>query len=72
MASDLKHMSEGQLRQEVSRLSRRRADLLAEAMMLEDKAAELTERAGNNRRQYHNLGQRESWARTYLARKEAG
>lgn len=70
MASDLRHMSAGQLRLEVSRLSRRRAELLVDAMILEDKAAELQEKAGRNRRLYHNLGQRESWARTYLARKE--
>ncbi len=75
--SDLKHMTPAELRKEIAGISNWRAKKEAEAKALEARAASLRQSAdeedraaGELRRRAHNMGQREAWARTYLAQKE--
>jgi hypothetical protein len=67
--SNLKHMSQDELRKEISSIAGRRSDLIFQAEALEAQAAEILRSAATKRRTSHNHGQREAWARIYLARK---
>lgn len=66
--SDLKYMSPGLLREEIASISKWRATKEAEAALLEAKAEEMKQQAASLRLRAHNMGQRECWARIYLAR----
>jgi hypothetical protein len=67
--SDLKHRTADELRQEIAGISRWRNQKMAEAVSKEKKAAELIAEAAMLRQRAHNMGQREAWARVYLAQK---
>jgi predicted RNase H-like nuclease (RuvC/YqgF family) len=67
--SDLKHMSVDALRAEVSSLSRYRNRLESEWTAAEQQVETIQRDIAAKRQKYHNLGQRESWARIYLAQK---
>lgn len=68
--SDLKHKSAEELRSVVFSCSLRRRQLEASWQAMERQIEDLKAAVAEQRQQYHNLGQREAWARTYLARKE--
>lgn len=68
--SDLKHKSVEELRAIVWSTSRRRAELEKSWQSMERQVEDLQKTIAEQRKTYHNLGQREAWARTYLARKE--
>lgn len=67
--SNLKHLSVDELRGEVHRISTYRAKLECEAQINEEAARILVKSAGDLRVKAHNAGQREAWARIYLAQK---
>lgn len=67
--SDLKHMTLGELRQEISSISSWRARKEAEADDLDRRAEDMRKTASELRSRSHNMGQREAWARIYLAQK---
>jgi len=69
MASDLKHKTPAELRDEIASMSKWRAQKEAEAAKLEQDAAAMVAEASSLRTRAHNLGQREAWARMYLAQK---
>lgn len=66
--SDLKHMSKDELRNEIKRISSYRGDLKMQFLACEAEADRLLKRAGSLRKKHHDVGQREAWARIYLAR----
>ena len=68
--SNLKHMTPAQLRKEIAYLSFRRGELMQQAKDLEAQAEELQKEAAERRRKQGDLGQRECWARIYLAKTE--
>lgn len=68
--SNLKHKSAEELRAIVWSTSRRRAELEKSWQAMERQIEDLKTLVAEQRKAYHNLGQREAWARTYLARKE--
>lgn len=68
--SDLKHKSIEDLRGIVFSCSFRRKQLEKSWQAMERQIEDLKASIAEQRQQYHNLGQREAWARTYLARKE--
>jgi hypothetical protein len=70
--SDLRYQTPDQLRFVIARSVAYRADQLAAAEMAEEQAAALLAAAAEYRKKYHNVGQRETWARIWLARKETG
>lgn len=70
--SDLKHMTVEQLRAEVRSLTSARARYARQWELMEEEIVELQGKIKDLRTKSHNLGQREAWARTYLARKELG
>lgn len=74
--SDLKHKTPAELRDEIVSISKWRAGKEAEAVAREERAAHLRRQADEEvaaanelRRRAHNMGQREAWARIYLAEK---
>lgn len=67
--SDLKHKTPAELRAEISSISKWRADREAEACRKEAQAEALKQEAATLRVRSHNMGQREAWARIYLAQK---
>ena len=74
--SDLKHMTVVQLREEIASISKWRANKEVEATGMEDRAERLRKEADSEeaaatelRRRSHNMGQREAWARIFLAQK---
>lgn len=68
--SDLKHRSVEELRGIVFSCSFRRTQLEKSWQSMERQIEDLQKAIAEQRKAYHNLGQREAWARTYLARKE--
>jgi prefoldin subunit 5 len=67
--SDLKHRSIEDLRAIVFSCSKRRAELEISWQDMERQIEDLKKEIAEKRHSYHNLGQREAWARIYLARK---
>lgn len=70
--SNLKHQTPQQLRSLIAWCESKRGeqDRLKQFFLEEvEKNRELAEKAGRNS---HNIGQKEAWARIYLARKETG
>lgn len=67
--SDLKHRSAKDLREIIQHSVETRAKIEAEAALADREAARLTRRAASLRKQSWNMGQRECWARKYLAEK---
>ena len=67
--SDLKHMSADDLRAEILSLSKCRGKYEATWQAHEAAIRDLESRIAELRKKHHNLGQREAWARIYLARK---
>ncbi len=70
--SDLKHMSVEQLRAEVRSLSSARIKLESRWMANGVEIERLHAENKDLRSKHHNLGQREAWARIYLAKKDDG
>lgn len=70
--SDLKHRTADELRRVIRSSETYRASLQASWEKAEVEAAELLKLAADRRQKFHNAGQREVWARIYLARKETG
>lgn len=68
--SDLRYRSAKDLREIIRAQESYRAALKAEWEQKEAEAAELVKQADDARRRWHNSGQRLTWARIYLARKE--
>lgn len=67
--SDLKHMTPDQLRQQIQSLSTARENLKTNWEAKERKIEELQQEIDDLRKKFHDWGQRETWARIYLARK---
>lgn len=67
--SDLKHKTPAELRAEIASISKWRAAREAEACEKEAQAEALKREAAELRVRSHNMGQREAWARIYLAQK---
>lgn len=67
--SDLKHKTPAELRAEIANISKWRAGKEAEAKEKEARAASLLVEASQLRQRAYNMGQREAWARIYLAEK---
>ena len=67
--SDLKHRSVDELREEIASSVRYRARLEHDWAGLEAHIERLKVDIDSLRRKYHNAGQREAWARIYLAQK---
>lgn len=67
--SDLKHMTVDALRAEIQSLSRYRARLESEWCAAERQIESINKEIAAKRKKHHNAGQREAWARFYLAQK---
>jgi len=67
--SDLKHMPVDALRAEVQSLSRYRSRLETEWLAAEKQIESIQKEIAAKRQKHHNAGQREAWARIYLAQK---
>jgi hypothetical protein len=67
--SDLKHRSVDELREEIASSVRYRDRLEREWTGLEAHIERLKVDIASLRRKHHNAGQREAWARIYLAQK---
>ncbi len=67
--SDLKHKSVEELRVIVASTVSYRAEQERLWQRKEADAAELVEEAKQHRKRWHDAGQREAWARIYLAQK---
>jgi hypothetical protein len=68
--SDLKHKSAAELRNLVQWCTQKRASQKSEWEAKEAEVKRLMDEAAELRRLYHNIGQKEAWARVWLARKD--
>lgn len=68
--SDLKHQPPEELRRRIASVQRSKEKLRSQWEADEIEAARLLARAAKCRKKWHDLGQIETWARIYLARKE--
>jgi predicted nucleic acid-binding Zn-ribbon protein len=67
--SDLKHRTADELREEIASVSRYRARLEREWKDLEERIVQMQDEVKVLRSKHHNFGQKEAWARIYLAQK---
>lgn len=68
--SDLKHRTPEQLRNLIDWCQRTRNSNQEAWLQKEAVAQQLLDEAAELRKKYHNIGQKESWARYWLATKE--
>lgn len=68
--SDLKHRSVDDLRAIIRSCENKRAQHERSWKNKEVLIEQLRQEIAEHRKAYHNIGQREAWARIYLARKE--
>lgn len=69
--SNLKHKTDDELRSLIAWCKRKREDLLADAARKEAEAEALVAEAARLRHDQHNIGQKEVWARYYLAQRNS-
>lgn len=70
--SDLKHQTPAELRSLIKWCEHRRKEHEVAIDRKKAEAARITQELAEHGKSIHNIGQKEAWARIYLARKELG